>query len=50
MNLTKDYIETRIGLWLYDRGFLGLIRLAFKFMWCGKYKVREQIYKEIFGE
>jgi len=41
--------EVRLGLWLYKRGFLGLIILAFDFLLNNGEKVGKKIYKEVFA-
>ncbi len=45
----KETAEVKLGLWLYDRGFLGLIRLSFDFWFRDGAKVGKKIYKEIFA-
>jgi len=44
----RETAEVRLGLWLYDRGFLGIVRLAFDFFFNDVEKVSGKIYKEIF--
>ena len=45
---TKHRIEVKLALWLYDRGFLGLIGLAFCHLFGDAEKKGEKLYQEIF--
>jgi len=45
----RETAEVRLGLWLYNRGFIGLITLAFDFLFNKAEKVSEKIYKEVFA-
>ena len=44
----KEHIEIKLALWLYDRGFLGLIRLSFEFLFGDGEEIGKKLYKEIF--
>lgn len=46
--MNRDDMEVKLGLWLYDRGFLGLIRLASEFYFGDAEKVGKKLYKEMF--
>ena len=46
--MNKDYVETKLGLWLYQRGVLGLIRLAFELWFGSGVELGKKLYKEIF--
>lgn len=48
--INRENIETLLGIWLYNRGFLGLIILAFDFSLNKSEKVYKKIYLEIFSK
>lgn len=44
----KEQIEFKLALWLYYRGFLGLVGLAFAHLFGDAEEIGKKIYKEIF--
>lgn len=45
----RETAEVKLGLWMYNRGFIGLIILAFNFLFSDEKKVSNKIYEEIFA-
>lgn len=50
IELRKKETETKIGLWFFNRGFIGIFCLAFEFFFGNEEKLSKKVYKEIFKE
>ena len=46
----RETAQVKLGLWMYNRGFIGLIILAFDFFFNDVEKVSNKIYEEIFAK
>lgn len=46
----RETAQIKLGLWMYNRGFIGLIILAFDFLFNDGEKVSNKIYEEIFAK
>ena len=47
--INEDETEDKISIWLYNRGVIGIIRLAFDLSFNNISKVGKKVYKEIFA-